>query len=361
MTTTKQQSPNNYDILYIVLGQLCNFKCRYCIQRDIVTPAVPHQLAASIKEFITSVKPKKIMLWGGEPLLYWKQITELVPYIAASLPNCKINMITNGSLLTEDKVAFINSYNIGVGLSHDGDATSKTRSTDVLKNPNILKLVKQINNKGITTVLSAVTQDLYKHWDYYDTLFGEFININFEPLKDFANDAELSAIDEDKFKRTLQMVSSNFIDSVLSHDFNSREFLFFSKYIRSIHASQLNNSVCNKYKVRCGVFNNALCIDLQGNIYLCKNSDTIVGTINDVSAAESEFAKHISIPQKCQDCVHLPICGNASCVLASHEERCRFCRIEQLIYDVVNETLHKLLTILNSKEHNVHEIHSNLT
>lgn len=345
-----QHLTTKYDILYIVLGQSCNFKCIYCIQKSIKNPCHPIDSLDKIKSFILKAKPSKIMLWGGEPLIYWDQILSLVPWIKHVLPECKINMITNGSLLTAEKVEFINTYSIGVGLSHDGKATSVTRSKDVLSDPVIFNLFTKINNKGITTVLSAATQDIYSHWAYYDDLFGEFINVNFEPLKDFANNDDLQKLDSDKFKDTLRKISDGFITSVLSNDLNSREYLFFHRYIASKNSSLKSpldiNNRC--YKVRCGVFNNALCLDLAGNIYLCKNSDIIVGTIDNIEAAEQEFRNYISIPEKCSSCEHLPMCGNASCVLATHEQRAKFCEIEGLIYEEFNNTLDRLLDILNN-------------
>lgn len=57
-----------------------------------------------IKDFIVRTKPKRLLLWGGEPLMYWEQFRELVMFVRSHFKDCEVNTITNGSLLTEEKI-----------------------------------------------------------------------------------------------------------------------------------------------------------------------------------------------------------------------------------------------------------------
>lgn len=344
MNTTKKQS-KKFSVLYVSLGKQCNFKCKYCIQcANMLLSSVPSPDDSGdftpIKEFIKKNSPKKIMLWGGEPLLYWDKIIRFVPWIRQELPDCLLTMITNGSLLTHDKVDFINRYDIHVGLSHDAFATVDTRNVDVLQNEEIYDSYVRIIHKSINTVLSAQVQDLYKVWSFYDELFGKFVHVNFESYKDFVNNPCLQKFDITKFKETLEMVKDKFVKDVLGDKYDTREFLFFQKYVRLIYGVTQKGA---SPKPACGTFSSALCLNFQGDIYLCNNSDAVIGNIKDIDAAETEFMKHVDTPSACKECPCLGVCGYASCVAAADAVKLRGCEIERMVYKAVMDALNELL------------------
>jgi len=120
--------------LYIMMGMKCNFKCKYCHQLKIAktsqvadfTPSMVDGFIAELKN--NRVEPRRISLWGGEPLVYWKTLLKLIPELRKIYPETKINFPTNGSLLTKDKIQFLTQHHIGICLSYDG--TDSNRGND---------------------------------------------------------------------------------------------------------------------------------------------------------------------------------------------------------------------------------------
>jgi uncharacterized protein len=125
-------------ILYLMLTSACNLCCRYCFQKERhgtvpIGPSMTRDIARmGLDLFVKNLRPGgyavQIQLYGGEPLLNWETFVSSVSYIKQlieeqRLPKLtKIIMLTNGTLLTEGKAAFIKAHNIEVGLSVDGPA-----------------------------------------------------------------------------------------------------------------------------------------------------------------------------------------------------------------------------------------------
>ena len=84
----------------------CNYQCKHCFarfnQRDLSLDEAK-RVIDSIEEYFkeAQVKNPRINLAGGEPLMY-HYIDEIIDYI--SNKGIKVSMITNGSLLTEERV-----------------------------------------------------------------------------------------------------------------------------------------------------------------------------------------------------------------------------------------------------------------
>lgn len=113
-------------MLNIHLGYACNFSCGYCLQN---TNESGVSAGAFIDGFIERVIPyvhehgiKDVAYWGGEPVLYWKQIEAIhQAFIDAGISFDFVKMVTNGSLLTETHVERLNQWNAFVVVSrHEG-------------------------------------------------------------------------------------------------------------------------------------------------------------------------------------------------------------------------------------------------
>ena len=95
-------------MLNIFLGYACNFSCSYCLQELDAPDAVRRR--HSIEPFIERVVPfvrekgiKRIDYWGGEPLLYWREISAIhTAFERAGLAFDFVRITTNGSLLAPD-------------------------------------------------------------------------------------------------------------------------------------------------------------------------------------------------------------------------------------------------------------------
>lgn len=339
----------HFSTVCIVLGTNCNFNCRYCMQHTgIKQPIENANNFEKIKPFIKEVKPKKILLWGGEPLLYWDKFKEVVLFVRSIDRDINIVTITNGSLLTQEKVDFFNKYNVGIGLSNDAFATQDTRFNDVLSSKKIFNLFKQIHSKGINTVISARTQDIYKVWQYYDEKFpNEHINVNFDMLKNFTMDKFLGDFDLNKFQITLNKLKQGFVKSVLSNDFNSREFSFFLPLISLTNKQVQLPQYKTLHHLKCGTMDSVIIVDFKGNIYKCKNSNEIIGNIGNLEQAKECLESKINIPSWCLGCPYEFICDTTGCVVETDEIKRNSCVINKMVYKTFFESLDCISNILN--------------
>ena len=121
--------------LYIILGNDCNLQCTYCCQRQIKERQIPRVIKPKFWEYFHSIPPKTpVVFFGGEPLLYFGAIKEIMSHRS----DLRYGIITNGKLLDEDKVKWLNKYNVGVTVSWDGPISQQTRGYDALQeNPYI--------------------------------------------------------------------------------------------------------------------------------------------------------------------------------------------------------------------------------
>ena len=67
----------------VLLGHACNYSCTYCLQKDIGNPDEREKITTTDR-FIEQIENldlsrlQRIDLWGGETLLYWKTIQEIM-------------------------------------------------------------------------------------------------------------------------------------------------------------------------------------------------------------------------------------------------------------------------------------------
>jgi len=125
---------NNINLLYIMMGLKCNYDCEYCHQKNIRSNTIASDFTPKkVQPFIENlsrlgVKPGRIAIWGGEPLVYWKTLKLLLPALRELYPDVNINFPTNGSLLSEEIVSFLRKYRIGYFISYDGRSSARGKS-----------------------------------------------------------------------------------------------------------------------------------------------------------------------------------------------------------------------------------------
>lgn len=115
-----------YPLLYIAPTMSCNLRCFYCFEGSNKRGGVMPE--STIGNMITMLKKSSnkhinIVWFGGEPLLGYSSILQICKKMQESLISFKSSMITNGTLLTKDKINTINELNLDyVQISIDGIA-----------------------------------------------------------------------------------------------------------------------------------------------------------------------------------------------------------------------------------------------
>lgn len=112
------------EVEFIVTEQ-CNLACKYCYMNNKKNPAT----IEDAKLFINGIKPilefykaskYNIGFFGGEPLVNYNTLVEIIKELRTD-PLCgNLNVITNGLLLDEEKLETFKELRAGVSLSFDG-------------------------------------------------------------------------------------------------------------------------------------------------------------------------------------------------------------------------------------------------
>jgi cyclic pyranopterin phosphate synthase len=126
--------------LRISVTDRCNFRCTYCMPKDVFGPDypfLPHAEVLTFEEIVRVARVfaghgvRKIRLTGGEPLLR-KDIDRLVAQLRSALPSVELTLTTNGSALKAQAAALKGAGldRITVSLDSLDDATFR-RMNDV--------------------------------------------------------------------------------------------------------------------------------------------------------------------------------------------------------------------------------------
>lgn len=134
MAPGKLPSIENFPLSTIILNVNtgCNLSCTYCYKEDLTTPAKGNRMdfetaRASVDLLIEQSEGRdrvNIVFFGGEPLSRLKLIKEVVAYAeeacAAAGKKTDFSLTTNGTLLTEAVIDWLDEHRFGIAISMDG-------------------------------------------------------------------------------------------------------------------------------------------------------------------------------------------------------------------------------------------------
>ena len=331
MNNSQITKESNINKIFLMMGQACNFHCRYCLQtfikKDVENKPISPDLYAYLDHLIEEHEediPIHIIFWGGEPLLYWNNIRKLVLHYEDQLT---YGIISNGSLLTQERVDFLNDHGISFTLSHDGINTDKTRKVDILKNNHTVSLINQLHPM-INAVISGYTQDfnaLFDYWEeHYPIMLGhiEMLRITWDMPEDLCN------IDLTIYRNGLKKFFTNAIQKIQTNEFGNKAIAAL-KIIRQVHQSIENKQY---HFPKCNQVERVLNIDLDGNLYACHNSNIKIGHINDDRITYLEkYWKWLETRKKpeCNTCEIKYYC-QGGCPLDITNEACK---LQKILYE----------------------------
>lgn len=133
---------------YIITTENCNFNCKYCFINKAVNSQnrnknmsneVARAAVSLLKRTYERQKEageKVITFYGGEPLLNFEAIKEFIAEVDKIKENeywptdVRFAIVTNGSLLTKEIIAYLFENNISLGISYDGTQSSSVNRVD---------------------------------------------------------------------------------------------------------------------------------------------------------------------------------------------------------------------------------------
>jgi uncharacterized protein len=325
-------------ILYLVLTKACNFRCRQCFQYER-HPDIHPELAGTsllmtnevaklgIDAFVRHYQESdgeylepQIYFYGGEPLLNWDVLRYSVEYANSLRGNVLPQdlgyvVITNGSLVDDDKAAFFARHNIGIGLSIDGPKSKNDAFRLSVRGQGtydtIVSALRVLQRHDVDVTLSItvnpnIVSDLSMivRWAKEEMRVGS-VSFNMVGGSSYAYTGADFPLDEYD-----DMLSRNLVEAYrLARDIGLHEDRIGRK---------VSDFIDHSFKaVDCGAVNNQLVIQPDGSIAFCHAStDYNVGTVTDPKfrifghpAIQSwEDVLPIRNP-KCQTCPAMSVCG----------------------------------------------------
>jgi uncharacterized protein len=301
----------------------CNLRCKYCFAdegeyhgaRKVMSAEVGKKAIDFVIEKSGPRKNIEVDLFGGEPLMAFDEIKEIVEYakIQEKLHKklIRFTMTTNATLLNDEIMKYMDENMGNIVLSIDGrkSVNDKVRtridgsgSYDRIL-PNIQKMVNMRDKSKAYYVRGTFTRE---NTDFYEDVkhmadLG-FKEISIEPVV-LPNEHELSLREED-LPVIFQQYDKLYADMLQRHR-DGNEFKFYHFNI------DLQGGPCVYKRISgCGAGHEYVAITPDGDIYPCHqfvgNEDFLIGDIyngiNNEKMVQEFKTAHIYNKPKCNDC-----------------------------------------------------------
>lgn len=259
----------------------CNLKCKYCFaaqgnfkgERSLMSLETGKKALEFLAKNSGNRKNLEVDFFGGEPLMNFEVVKELVHYgreiEKVYNKNFRFTITTNGVLLSDDKIDFINEHMDNVVLSLDGRKeindyirpTLNDKGSFDLIVPKFKKLIDSRGDKDyyIRGTFTKFNKDFRKDLiEYYNLGFKK---VSIEPVvTDPKEPYALTEEDLEEILKEYEEFSKDYIDIRKNDD----DFLFFHYMI------DLSQGPCVvKRLVGCGAGSEYIAITPEGDIYPC--------------------------------------------------------------------------------------------
>lgn len=316
--------------LKIQMGLKCNFSCAYCNQASqggaaagnladaqVFLDKLPNWLQADPDNL-------RIEFWGGEPFVYWKALKILGEGLRERFPKAHFNIITNGSLLDEEKINWLDELGFGVSISHDGPAHKATRGPDPLETPATQLAIRSLYDRlfpkgkiGFGCVLTKDNRSLVAVREY----IGEKLDI---PARDIPLSTEEILLPYDQGGMALspstpdehgQFLTDVFWEAVRG---GSMPVGAVRGKCEDFYRSIARGRPARTLGQKCGMDKpEHLAVDLMGNVLTCQNTSASkghgIGSVEAFDDIHLTTSRHWSTRPECNSCPVVQLC-KGSCM-----------------------------------------------
>lgn len=300
----------------------CNLRCKYCFasqgdfqgERSLMSQEVGRKAIDFLIKNSGNRRNLEVDFFGGEPLMNFDVVKDIVKYAKEKEKkynkNFRFTITTNATLLTEDKMNYINQNMNNIVLSIDGDKSTNDfmrptingkGSYDIIL-PQISKMVQKRRDKDYYVRGTFTKYNLNFSKDVLHLAEQGFKEISMEPVvtdpeKDYAiTEEDLPVI----FKEY-----ENLAVKYLEREKGKNPFHFFHFNI------DLSQGPCIYKRLSgCGAGNEYVAITPEGEIYPCHqfvgNEDFKMGNVFSGikrNTIQKEFKEaHVLNKDKCNNC-----------------------------------------------------------
>ncbi len=372
LKNNSNQISSNISVINLLVVQDCNLRCSYCYgdggkyQNSGIMDFCTAK--KSVDFLIDKSKSEKlgICFFGGEPLLNFELIKEVVDYCHKKETEIgkifKFSMTSNGTLINKEIEEFIINNNIKLQISIDGDKkthdSNRYYSDKSGSYETVLKNTKSLMEKGLLGARGTITTkelDLVHTYDFLHSI--GFNEIALAPAFNLLTDKEYD------------MMADAYIDFYLNFEKRIKEKKYeevknnkmFMQQLDYIHNSSIRTTGC-------GVGKNLYAISINGDIYPCQrfvgSEEAILGNVFEDDNKQKDFLKKITINnfEKCSKCWIRNLCvggcihnnfSSTGDINSPYEPQCEYKR--KVTTEAINiylrlsdEEIHELFTNKNT-------------
>lgn len=363
-------------VLYFILSTGCNLKCKYCFVENNefnnhceinMSKDIAIEAANKYIEYLkcNDIYEPQVIFYGGEPFVNYPVMKDVVSCFKNSGLKINLSLVTNGTLLDDEKIKFLKENNFHIGISIDGpkninDENRIYRETNNSVYDTVIETIDKVEKAEIPYCLSITisktlveNKDVYFDWIKTLTTKEIFYNLYHYGYGEDSSDWE------------------NFYEDMCQFIIESYEILT-PLGIKDGRLERKIDSFLNsnfKFADCATIGANQLTIKPNGDVAIChgycKTDKNTLGNIKDYSIFDlinnnkSDVWMNLSpiCRKECIDCEALYICGGGCAVQAEN----LFGGIEQIdkcycihSKDSLKWLLKKLyISSLNEKEENL--------
>lgn len=317
---TMQNSP--VKAMCLNVAHDCNLRCEYCFAakgdfsrgRMLMSFDIAKKAIDFLIKHSGSKHNLEVDFFGGEPLMNFDVVKETVKY-ARSIQkkhnkNFRFTITTNGLLLTDDKIDFINKEMSNVVLSLDGrkEVNDRLRVTPNMKGsydtivPKYQKLVSKRKDKDYYIRGTFTTYNLDFTNDVMHMNSLGFDQLSIEPV---VSDPKLEYSIKEKDISKVFNEYETLAKEIIKQRKNKNYFNFFHFMV------DLDQGPCAIKRLRgCGCGNEYIAVTPEGDIFPChqfvSNDEFKMGNLNDESFnldMKKMFSNaNVYTKETCKDC-----------------------------------------------------------
>ncbi|MCT4605396.1 MAG: thioether cross-link-forming SCIFF peptide maturase [Marinisporobacter sp.] len=300
----------------------CNLLCKYCFasqgdfdgQRSFMSEEVGKKALDFLIENSGSRRNLEVDFFGGEPLMNFDVVKRLVEYGRSIEKEAgkrfRFTMTTNGVLLNDENMKYINENMDNVVLSIDGRKevndymryTVNGKGTYDMIVPKFLKMAKMRNGKDYFVRGTFTRKNLDFSKDVLHLADLGFDSTSIEPVvTEDQYDYALKEEDLDTIFKEYELLAKEYVNR--RKEGNGFSFFHFML--------DLNQGPCVIKKLSgCGAGSEYLAITPEGDVYPCHqfvgNEDFLMGSVLegnvDMSISKDFGQAHVYNKEKCNDC-----------------------------------------------------------
>lgn len=367
------------NVCYMITSEQCNLACKYCFLgnndegkrsnfslENMSVETADKAIAFFIRQMKlsgTNFENNKpvIIFYGGEPLMNYDVLVHIAEKInnLRAIEKCvqhlEMSIVTNGLLLTEERILKLKELGVSIAISFDGfTEEANSMRVDLAGNnvfAKILNTLDMCKRIGVDVSLSVTlseetikdTKDILKLVDNYDVKsFGFNIMMSDENF----------VIPQEYNDKASQFIIDEFVELRKRGIYEDR----IMRKLKSFSKSQVYFSDC------AATGGGQIVIAPSGQVGICHgclhNKQYFVSDIDD---AEFDATKHIDFiewsqltpinKEACQDCAALGICGGGCPINAMHLKKGntihdldeRFCTHSKLTLDFLIKDLYRII------------------